>query len=132
MYYDRLQRVRTHGEWEEWIAFFLQGVVDVAASTIDATREIVAMIERDRATVTTLGKGAATAARLHALATRQVIFTARHAIGETGLTGPPVYAALRRLQDAGILEEVTGNQRNRIYAYREYLTILNAGTEARA
>jgi hypothetical protein len=46
-----------------------------------------------------------------------------------GLTGPPVYAAINRLEQAGILREATGRQRGKLYVYDEYLTILNEGTE---
>jgi Fic family protein len=130
VYYERLQRVRTHGEWEEWVSFFLQGIVDVASSATDTTKNIVTLIERDRATVSAMGKGAATAVRLHELAVQRVVFTPRVVAQATGLSSPPIYAALKRLEDAGIFREVTGKQRNRVYVYSEYLALLNAGTES--
>jgi Fic family protein len=130
VYYDRLQRIRTHGEWEEWIAFFLRGVLDVATSATATTREIVALIERDRATVAALGgRGAATNARLMELAIQRVVVTPRSTQDALALTPPPVYAALQRLEAAGILREATGRQRNRVYVYDNYLALLNAGTE---
>jgi Fic family protein len=128
VYYERLQRIRTHGEWEEWVAFFLRGVLEVARSATETTRKIVALVERDRGVVAAMGKGTATAVRLHDLAVQRVVFTPRLAASLTGLSGPPVYNALRRLEGAGILREVTGKQRNRVYVYSEYLALLNAGT----
>jgi Fic family protein len=65
VYYDHLQRVRTDGDWEGWLRFFLEGVVEVAASTTDTTRKLVAMIERDRQRVHKLGRASATAIRVH-------------------------------------------------------------------
>jgi len=48
---------------------------------------------------------------------------------ELGLTGPPVYAAIERLEKAGILREATGRRRGKLYVYNEYLATLNEGTE---
>ncbi|WCB96646.1 hypothetical protein DSM104299_05411 [Baekduia alba] len=130
VYYDRLQRIRTHGEWEQWVAFFLRGVLDVATSAIQTTRDIVELIERDRATIAGLGgRGAATNARVMELAIQRVVLTPRGVQEALTLTGPPVYAALQRLEEAGILREATGRQRNRVYVYDKYLALLNAGTE---
>jgi Fic family protein len=126
VYYDRLQRIRTHGEWEAWVAFFLRGVLEVAAAATETTRNIVALVERDRAVVGALGQGAATAARIHEVAIQRVVLTPRSAQDLTGLTAPPVYAALRRLEDAGILHEATGRRRNKVYVYTDYLALLNA------
>jgi Fic family protein len=126
VYYDRLQRIRTHGEWEAWVAFFLRGVLDVATSATETTREIVSLIERDRATVGALGQGAATAGRVHEQAIQRVVLTPRSVQAATGLTAPPVYAALRRLEEAGIVGEATGRRRNKVYVYTEYLAALNA------
>ena len=129
LYYDRLQRIRTDGEWEEWVAFFLRGVLDVATSATETTRNIVTLVERDRATVGALGKSAATAGRVLEHAIQRVILTPKSVQEATDLTAPPVYGAIRRLEAAGILHEATGKRRNRVYVYTQYLALLNAGTE---
>ncbi|HEX5926674.1 MAG TPA: Fic family protein [Baekduia sp.] len=129
LYYDRLQRIRTHGEWEEWVAYFLRGVLDVATSATETTRNIVSLVERDRAVVGGLGQGAATTSKILEHAIQRVVLTPRSAQEATDLTAPPVYGAIRRLEEAGILHEATGKRRNRVYVYTEYLALLNAGTE---
>jgi Fic family protein len=129
IYYERLQRVRTHGEWEPWLAFFLEGVAEVAQETTDTTRNVVRMVERDRQTVARLGRAAGSASQLYELAVKRVVVTPQMATAATTLSGPPIYAALRRLEDGGILREITGRQRGRVYVYDEYLALLNAGTE---
>jgi Fic family protein len=128
-YYERLQRIRTHGEWEAWVTFFLDGIIAVAASATDTTRNIITLIERDRARVRELGKGATTAVGVHELAAQRVVLTARWVTEQLAITPPPVYAAFRRLEKAGILVEATGRKRDRVYVYAEYLALLNAGTE---
>jgi Fic family protein len=128
-YYEHLQRVRTDGAWEDWLNFFLEGVIEVAESTTQTTQHIVAMVERDRKEIHSFGRAAATAHRVHDLATSSVVIGASFAIDRLGLTGPPVYAAIDRLEKAGILREATGRQRGKLYVYNEYLAILNDGTE---
>jgi Fic family protein len=127
-YYDHLQRIRTEGAWEAWLRFFLEGVVEVAESTTATTRDLVHMIERDRQTIHGFGRAAATAARVHDLATRFVVFRPTSAARVLKLSDPPVYAAVRRLEEAGILREVTGRKRGKLYVYDEYLARLNEGT----
>lgn len=128
-YYEHLQAVRTDGAWEEWLRFFLEGVVEVAGSTAETTRAIVEMIERDRQRIHGLGRGAATAHRLHDLAIRRVVVKASTAARQLELSEPPIYGAIARLEDLGILREVTGKARGKSYVYGEYMDILNEGTE---
>jgi Fic family protein len=128
-YYEHLQGVRTDGAWEEWLRFFLEGVVEVAASTAETTRGIVEMIERDRQRIHGLGRGAATALRVHDLAVRRVVVKAPTAAQGLELSEPPVYRAISRLEEIGILREVTGRARGKTYVYGEYMDILNEGTE---
>lgn len=127
-YYDLLERVRTEGAWEEWLRFFLEGVTEVAESTTDVVRRLVAIVEGDRHAIHGLGRGAATAHRVHELATELVIVGASSAVERLGLSEPAVYGAFRRLEDAGILREVTGRRRGKLYAYDAYLAVLGEGT----
>jgi Fic family protein len=127
-YYDHLQRVRTEGAWEQWLQFFLEGVVEVAESTTSTTSDLVHMIERDRQTIHEFGRGAATAARIHDLLSRLVLMHPTQAAKLLELSPPPVYGAFNRLEEAGIVREVTGRQRGKVYVYDEYLARLNEGT----
>jgi len=127
-YYERLQRIRTHGEWEPWLAYFLDGVAQVARGATDTTARIVRMIEHDRRRIGELGRGAGSALRVHDVAVRSVVVNPRLAARTTGLTDPPIYAAIRRLEGLGVLREVTGRQRGKIWVYGEYLDLLNEGT----
>ena len=128
VYYDRLQAVRTDGDWEGWLRFFLEGVVEVAEGATSTTMSLVQMIERDRLKIQSFGRGALTAGRVHDLASRTVVIRPGAAAAALELSDPPVYAAVRRLEEAGILREVTGRQRGKLYVYDEYLGRLNEGT----
>jgi Fic family protein len=128
-YYEHLQRVRIDGDWEGWLRFFLEGVIEVAESTTQTTQRLVAMIESDRQAIHSFGRGAATAHRVHDLAVSFVVIGASSVADQLELTTPPVYAAISRLEKAGILREATGRQRGKLYVYDQYLSILNEGTE---
>jgi len=109
--------------------FFPQGVIDVAESTTRTTQRLVAMIESDRQTIHEFGRGAATAHRMHDLTARYVLVGASSTAEQLGLSAPPVYAALDRLERAGILREATGRQRGKLYVYDQYLALLKEGIE---
>jgi Fic family protein len=128
-YYDHLQRVRTEGAWEDWLRFFLEGVVEVAESTAETTRGIIEMIERDRERIHAFGRGTATALRVHDRAVKRVVVKPPAVARQLSLSEPPVYAAISRLEEAGILREVTGRSRGKTYVYGEYMDILNEGME---
>jgi Fic family protein len=131
VYYEHLQRVRTDGAWEEWVQFFLEGVIEVAQSATDTTRRIVELVERDRQRVHGLGRASGSAARVHDLAVRETILTIPWTARKLGISEPTVAKALAHLTRHAILTEVTGRQRGKIYVYREYLALLDDGTQRR-
>jgi Fic family protein len=125
-YYDRLQAVRTDGAWEQWLEFFLEGVIAVAGSATDTARQIRELIEHDRNMIHALGRGAGSALRVHELAGRRIVLSSRSVAEQLPLSAPTINAALGRLEDAGILREVTGRRRGRLYVYESYLALLQA------
>jgi Fic family protein len=125
-YYARLQEVRTDGAWERWLEFFLEGVIAVAGSATETARRIRDVIDRDRTAIHRLGRGAASALRVHALASERIVVSATGAATQLSLSVPTINAALGRLEDAGILREITGRRRGRVFAYDAYLALLQA------
>jgi Fic family protein len=130
-YYEHLQRVRTDGAWEEWLRFFLEGVIEVATSATETTRNIVHVVELDRReTHNTLGRAAGSASRLHEIGLRDIAVTIPEAARELELSDVTVAKAASHLEDLGILREVTGKPRNKLFVYQRYLTLLNEGVDA--
>lgn len=127
-YYERLQRVRTHGEWEEWVRFFLEGVIEVAESAAETTRRLLALVERDRQRIQTLGRAAATAARLHEIAVKEIVFRIPEAARRLETSEVTTGNAARNLEGLGIVRETTGRRRNKRFVYSEYLSIIEEGT----
>ncbi len=125
-YYDHLQRVRTEGASEAWLDFFLEGVVSVASSAIETAREIRRLVDTDRERIHALGRGATSALRVHELAGRRIVLSASRTVAELQLSAPTVNAAFARLEQVGVLREVTGRKRGRLFAYEAYLELLQA------
>ena len=126
-YYDALQRVRTHGDWEGWIRFYLVGVEEVATQATETSRALLSLFESDRARVQKVGRGAASAPRVYDGLRRKIIVSIPRAADATGLTRPTVTAALERLAGLGIAREITGKRRDRQFVYSQQLTLLNKG-----
>lgn len=128
-YYDLLQRVRTHGDWENWLSFFLEGVTDTANQAVQTAQEILSLFETDTNNVQSLGRAASSAAVVHHYLKSHALTTSGKAASELALSEPTVNSAMKHLERLGIVKEITGKQRRRVYAYDAYLTILQRGTE---
>jgi len=128
-YYERLQRVRTHGEWEEWLRFFLEGVLSTARQAVDTARSALTLFETHRSAIQNLGRRASSALQVHEALKRSPILTIRRAAQITPLSEPTIASALGYLSELGVAHEITGKQRGRLYSYRPYLDLLAEGTE---
>jgi Fic family protein len=127
-YYTHLQRVRTHGEWEEWLQFFLEGVNEVAGSATETTRRLLALVAEDRQVILGLGRASGSALRLHELTIRQVVFRIPEAARDLSLSEVTVATTAAHLERLGIVREVTGRSRNKLFVYSKYLAVLEEGT----
>ncbi len=127
-YYGLLQEVRERGNWEAWLEFFLDGVAQTADQAFDTATRIVDLFQTDRARIAAAGERAGSVLRLHELMQKSPFLTAAKARVQTGLTTPTINAAFAELQKLGIVAEVTGRKRDRVYCYRSYVDLLNDGT----
>jgi Fic family protein len=128
-YYDLLQQVRLEGDWEAWLEFFLEGVVDTAEKATDTAKRILDRFTLDRGKIATLGRAAGSALRLHELLRRKPMLAVPAAVKELGLSSPTVGSAFDHLAKLGVVREVTGKRRDRLFAYTDYLGILAEGGE---
>jgi Fic family protein len=131
-YADRLQAIRDHGAWEEWLGFFLDGVEQVATEATQIATRILELRERDRARIGTgMGRRAGTALSLLDELFKRPVVSAKTVEAILGVSQPTASALVRDFETVGILDEVTGKQRNRVFAYRDYLDLFpGAGSRA--
>ncbi|WP_202758025.1 Fic family protein [Delftia acidovorans] len=128
-YYRLLQEVRENGNWEAWLDFFLTGVAQTANQAFEAATHIVDLFRQDRERIATEGERANSTLRIHDLFQLNPFLTSNQLVRQTGLSSPTVNTALADLQRLGIIEEVTGRKRGRVFSYRRYLSVLNEGTD---
>ncbi|NNB98393.1 Fic family protein [Corallococcus exiguus] len=127
-YYRLIQEVRERGAWEAWLEFFLEGVEKTANQAFDAATRIAERFKQDRELINNKSERTSSALRVHELLQAHPYLTSNQLVARTGLTAPTVNAALADLERLGIVEEVTGRKRGRVFAYCGYLAILNEGT----
>ena len=128
-YYDLLDRVRAQGDWETWLEFFLTGVGDTAEQAAAAARRIVAVFEEHRHRIVALGRPAASALRVFEHLQGNPIVSIPATARSIGISAPTVAKSLDHMRHLGMLREITGRQRHRLFVYDAYLAILNEGTE---
>jgi Fic family protein len=127
-YYEALQRIRTHGDWEGWLRFFLIGAEAVANEATSTAESLSKLFSTDRARIENLGRAAPSALRVYDLLRDRILISSTRASEMLDLTWPTVQAAMERLESLGIAKEVTGKRRDRIYAYERQLRVLDEGT----
>ena len=128
-YYDLLQQVRLKGDWEAWLAFFLEGIAETAMQAASAAHEILDVFETDRLKIEKLGRPAASALRVHQLFQANPIISVSAAAARLGISPPTIRKSIAHLENLGILKETTGKKRGRLFVYDAYLGILARGTE---
>ncbi len=128
-YYDHLQRVRLEGDWEGWLRFFLTGITETAEQATTTAQNLWALFDQDRQQIQAEGKIAGTALRVQDLLQQRPIISITAACKTLELTHPAVNKSLKKLEEMGIVREVTGKQRNRLYVYEAYMNLLNEGLE---
>ena len=128
-YYERLNGVRVRGDWEGWLGFFLDGVAETAQQAVDTAQRLLALLASDRARIAALGKRAGNIGLVFDQFARRVILTVPRVAPELPLSPPTIRAAVRALEELEIVNEVTGQQRHRVFAYSRYLGILSEGAQ---
>ena len=121
--------MRARGDWEAWLAFFLTGVRDTADQAAAAARRILSVFEDHRRKIDTLGRPAASVLRVFEHMQRNPIVSIPATAVSIGISAPTVAKSLEHMQRLGILREITGRQRHRLFVYDAYLSILSEGTE---
>lgn len=121
-YYRLLQEVRETGIWEDWLRFFLEGVIQTSETATRTATRLLELFQRDRAH---LAGEAASVLRLHHLLQQHPVTHAMSAAKTLGIAHPTATRSLRRLAERGIVRELSDSSYRRFYAYSGYLDLLN-------
>lgn len=127
-YYSRLSAVRTEGDWVGWVGFFLDGVETAATQAERAIVGLASLVNADRRRLLAAPRAGAAALRLFELLPVMPRFTIEQARRRLATTFPTATAAVKLLQELGLLTELTGQKKNRLFSYAAYVDLLNSGT----
>jgi len=128
-YYELLQRIRTKGDWEGWIKFYLSGVKEVSIQAAQTAKGLITMFEQHKRQIQKLGRATGSALRVHDLLKKRVILSVAEASTALEISFPAVDKAMVNLQGLGLVRELTGKPRNRLFCYDPYWKVLSEETE---
>jgi Fic family protein len=126
-YYELLNGVRTSGDWEAWLEFFAEAVLESATQAASTAKRLLQLAAADRQSIEALGRPASSALAIHRALQRQPIATSASLAAATGLTPPTVNKSLAHLERIGLVTELTRKRRGRVFSYSRYAKILNEG-----
>jgi Fic family protein len=129
LYYELLNEVRLHGDWERWLDFFAEGIEVSATQAVATANTLLSLVSRDRDRIAGLGRAAASALGVHQAMQRQPIATAASLVQATGLTAATVNKSLAHLERIGVVAEMTNRRRGRVFSYRRYVEELAVGMD---
>lgn len=127
-YYDRLTEVRNKGNYEQWVKFFLQAVLESAQDAAVTIDKLAALHDKNTAIISGMGRAAKNVLQLLAYLEANPIIEISKTANALNMAFNTASAAIKRLCDAGILVQSSGEQRNRVFSYEAYLSLLREGT----
>ncbi len=128
-YYELLNEVRLTGDWEAWLDFFADAVIYTSTQAVKTARQLMKLSAKDEQRINNLKRISGSAHLIHKAMLERPIASPNWVQKKTQLSPATVNACLRKLELSGIVKEITGRKRNRIYSYVEYIQIMNKGTE---
>jgi len=128
-YYELLNEVRLTGDWEEWLSFFADAVIHTATQAVDTAQQLMRLSAEDGQRINGLKRTSGSAHLIHKAMLERPMASPNWIQEKTQLSPATVNSCLRELEQLGIVKEVTGQKRNRLYSYVEYIRIMNEGTE---
>jgi Fic family protein len=123
-YYRLLANVRLEGDWEGWVAFFLEGVAEAAAQAERSIVSIASLLAENRRRLVAAPNASPASYRLFELLPMMPRFTIEQVRQKLGTTSPTATAAIKVLEGLGIVSEQTGQKKNRTYSYSAYIDLL--------
>ncbi|MEQ1831232.1 MAG: Fic family protein, partial [Pirellula sp.] len=122
-YYDRLTAIRTDGNWEGWLKFFLRGIYEVSLSATEVARQIMQIRETHRQLISEKITSYGNALKLHDRMFEAPTFSINSAKDIMGCAFATAATVVEQLQEHGLVREITGNERNRLYQYQPYVEL---------
>ena len=128
-YYDLLNQVRRTGDWEMWLDFFADAIIHTATKAVETAQQLMTLSADDGLRINGLKRMSGSAHIVHKAMLERPMASPNWVQEKTQLSPATVNACLRELEQLGIVKEITGRKRNRLYSYEAYIRIMSEGTE---
>lgn len=128
-YYRRLGAVRTTGDWEGWLDFFLHGVAETSNQVVQTSQAISALFKADQDKIATLKRAGITARQAHAQLQKTAISNAINMASAIDVSVPTARLALNNLKELGIVKDISGSGKERLYIYTALIDLLEQSAE---
>ena len=126
LYYDLLNQIREEGDWEAWLAFFLEGVAVTGNQAFQTATRLLELFREDRDRISGIGRAAPSALELHRFFQTHPVSSVREAHKSLPISIPTLHASARHLVRLNVLREVPSRGKAHVFAYDRYMEILNA------
>ena len=124
-YYERLSAVRTAGDWEGWLVFFLTGVAETADQVVETGQAVSMLFAEDLVKIETLKRAAITARQVHEYLCRKAVINATDVARNLDISIPTARTALNNLKALGIAKEISGKGKERLISTKSLSTSWN-------
>lgn len=123
VYYEALTRVRTDNDLTHWIKFFLEAVIVTANSGVKTFQDILSLKQEMDTKVVSFGKKAHNASKLLEFLYQRPIISISDIIEPLDVSKPTANSLVKEFEEKGILKEITGYERNKLFVFDKYLSI---------
>ncbi|MBI2794199.1 MAG: Fic family protein [Ignavibacteria bacterium] len=127
-YYRLLDVVRTDGNWEAWLSFALECIEQTASGAVDTADRLLKLFASDEQRIRSSELNIGSSLRVFSFLRERPIVNIDRLVKDLGISFPTASKAISVLNTLGVTRELTGKQRNRVYVYDKYLSILNEET----
>ncbi len=126
LYYDKLNGVRKDGDWEDWIKFFLEGIIETAKDAKDTLLAIQKIFNQDATKIQILGRATESAQKVFAVFRQKPMLTVAEITAKTGLSKPTAIKSLQNLMKLGIIANTSERKWGQVYSYQRYTELLSS------
>jgi len=119
-YYERLDRVRTHGDWEGWLSFFLLGVEQTSQQAVDTASRLLTLLNTDRERARALGRKSGSVLQVFECFAQRPLLSATEIQRRQKLSAPTINKAIKAMIDLGLLNEITGQRPHPVWLYQDF------------
>ena len=128
-YYDYLMKIRLEGDWEEWLKFFLHGVVEISLEAASSAKEIIGLKDKLTNELFTKNIGGTQAVRLLDMLFERPLISVSDIVMQLKISRQTATQLINKFNEISILNEVSGKKRYRKYLFADYIKIIARGTE---